>query len=319
MRLSFLKIFLLSLFLLSDGCHSQQHKDETVLLSEAEINYYLTVRDHAKTDKFITHFAKVNLPKADAIITGAVASVYYDIPNAERGTIETIEKIWGIDVPRKINVFTSEKGFLEACEGEQLFVLRVFTGGNSAHIVTNFKIEPAIRAEQIATTKELLDIEKIKNTEKRKEAFKKKCYSCLHSKTAWIANVWAYQLMNFCQDYPKFFNLADLKKITDFEVEYVRKYPQMSAVIKNLKMSVINLIKFKFKKLWLKQAMSASSAEQRQLAVKQLIDVMLSSYRAAFSYTDRVVLHSLIQHEKNSKVLKLLMDADLRLRALLSK
>jgi len=170
MSKKFILIIFTFLIFLASCVSTETDPQKLGLYTPAELEVYFDVPQNTDVNaKYVTHFAKSNLKQGNSVVIGAVSSVNYDMPNSQRGTLEIFRNLWGVKLKKQVNVYSSELGFLEACTGEQLFVLRAFAGGNNTKIVTNFQLDPRIREHQISTTLEILKIEENENFLLRKK------------------------------------------------------------------------------------------------------------------------------------------------------
>ncbi len=288
------------------------------LKTRAELDAYFVINKNPNlNNKFVTHFAKSNLSRGNSIVIGAITSVNYDLPNSQRGTIEVFQNLWGVKLEKSINVYSSEIGFLEACTGEQLFVLNTFSNGKHSKIITNFQLNPAIREHQIRTTLEILQLEKIVDFQTRKTQFAEKCFTELTNDTDWVANAWSFQLFHFCSDYPDYMQFKQLARLKQIELEYVRNRPFANEVIKILKATIVLLLKEKFKKIWFENILNGNSVEARKSA--ELLNFWLTnSYRNAFDIEDRIVVNSLMELIMDAKILELLVEIKANLKEILT-
>ncbi|MCD4655934.1 MAG: hypothetical protein K8S87_00170 [Planctomycetes bacterium] len=301
------------------GCSSIDDDAQSIgLKTRAELDAYFIIQKNPNVDnKFVTHFAKVNLVQGNTVIIGAVTSVNYDLPNSQRGTIEVFQNLWGTKLQKSINVYSSEIGFLEACPGEQLFVLRTFANNSNSKVITNFQLNPGIREHQIKTTREILKLENIEGFQARKKNLVEKCFSALKGDNVWVANAWSFQLFHFCNDYPDYMKFEHLAKLKKLELEYVRNRPYANEVLKILKATIILLLKNKFKRIWLESMLNANAVDARKSA--ELLNFWISnSYRKAFDIEDRIVVNSLMELVINPKILEMLMDIESNIREILS-
>ena len=288
------------------------------LMNRAELEAYCYISKNPKQDnKYVTHFAKSNLSKGNSIVIGAITSVNYDLPNSQRGTIEVFQNLWGVKVEKSINVYSSEIGFLEACTGEQLFILKTFSNGRNSRIVTNFQLSPDIREYQIKTTLEILKLETIKNFALRKKKLVEKCFDELTSKIDWVANAWSFQLFHFCNDYPDFIQFEHLARLKKLELEYVRNRPYANEVLKIIKATIILLLKDKFKKIWVEKILNGNAVDARKSA--ELLNFWITyTYRNAFDIEDRIVVNSLMELILNPTILEILVEIKANLKDILT-
>ena len=313
--------FLISLLLAAMiiGCvGNPPTPEEQGLKSRSELeSYFVIPKTRDVTNKYVTHFAKSNLKEGNAIVIGAVLSVNYDIPNAQRGTIQVFQTLWGDKIKKVVNVYSSEIGYLEACTGEQVFVLNGFAGGSNAKIVTNFRLDPLIREQQIRTLQEILKIEKMDNFLQRKKEFVTKCFEHANDENVWVANTWSFQLLYFCKDYPDYLEFEDLMNLKKIERNYIFNRPQDSEVLKIIKATIVVILSLKFKRVWFERILNGSKSDA--LKAIGFLDFWFSStYKNAFTFDDRVVINSLIYFEDDTQIYAELLKLEQHLREILT-